>query len=87
MQGEQSRIPALTSQKREAAVRRNKMSAAITPAKIRAMITLGVPYPKDYDQQANADLFAQASKIQAGLKKEKLETNYIQIEILQFFIS
>jgi cytochrome c oxidase cbb3-type subunit I/II len=52
----------------------NKIDTAITPAKIRAMTTLGVPYPKDYDQLANRDLYIQASAIQAGLKKEKLET-------------
>lgn len=52
----------------------NKIDIDITPAKIRAMTTLGVPYPKGYDQQAIADLKTQASKIQAGLKTEKLET-------------
>jgi cytochrome c oxidase cbb3-type subunit I/II len=51
----------------------NKIDTAITPAKIRAMTTLGVPYAKGYDQQANADLMTQAKKIQAGLKAEKLE--------------
>ncbi|MCX6207507.1 MAG: cytochrome-c oxidase, cbb3-type subunit II, partial [Bacteroidetes bacterium] len=52
----------------------NKIDTAITPAKIRAMTTLGVPYEKGFDQQANADLMAQATKIQKGLKAEKLET-------------
>jgi cytochrome c oxidase cbb3-type subunit I/II len=51
----------------------NKIDTAITPAKIRAMTTLGVPYAKGYDQQANADLMTQAKKIQAGLKVEKLD--------------
>jgi cytochrome c oxidase cbb3-type subunit I/II len=51
----------------------NKIDTAITPAKIRAMTTLGVPYAKGYDQQANADLIVQAKKIQTGLKAEKLE--------------
>ena len=51
----------------------NKIDTAITPAKIRAMTTLGVPYSKGYDLQANADLFEQAKKIQTGLKAEKLE--------------
>jgi cytochrome c oxidase cbb3-type subunit I/II len=51
----------------------NKIDTAITPAKIRAMTTLGVPYAKGYDLQANADLIAQAKKIQTGLKAEKLE--------------
>ncbi|MEI6087367.1 MAG: cytochrome-c oxidase, cbb3-type subunit I [Bacteroidota bacterium] len=51
----------------------NKIDTAITPAKIRAMTTLGVPYAKGYDLQANADLMEQAKKIQTGLKVEKLE--------------
>jgi cytochrome c oxidase cbb3-type subunit I/II len=51
----------------------NKIDTAITPAKIRAMTTLGVPYEKGYDQKANADLVEQAKKIQTGLKAEKLE--------------
>ena len=48
----------------------NKLDTAITPAKIRAMQTLGVPYPEGYDKQANADLVEQANKIKANLKKE-----------------
>ena len=51
----------------------NKIDTAITPAKIRAMTTLGVPYAKGYDLEANADLMTQAKKIQAGLKAEKLD--------------
>ena len=38
------------------------------PAKIRTMQKLGVPYPEGYDQQASADLEAQAAKIAAGLE-------------------
>jgi cytochrome c oxidase cbb3-type subunit I/II len=45
-----------------------------TPAKIRAMITLGVPYPKGYDKIANKDLMEQANKIAASLKKDGIET-------------
>jgi cytochrome c oxidase cbb3-type subunit I/II len=51
----------------------NKIDTAITPAKIRAMQTLGVHYAKGFDQEANANLMAQANKIQAGLKVEKLD--------------
>ena len=51
----------------------NKIDTAITPAKIRAMTTLGVPYAKGYDLEANADLMTQAKKIQAGLKAENLD--------------
>ena len=52
----------------------NKIDTAITPAKIRAMQTLGVPYPEGYDKKANADLAEQAKTIQANLKKDKLDT-------------
>ncbi|MBE2229596.1 MAG: cytochrome-c oxidase, cbb3-type subunit I [Chitinophagaceae bacterium] len=45
-----------------------------TAAKIRAMQTLGVPYPEGYDQQANRDLMKQAETIAANLKKDKIET-------------
>ncbi len=52
----------------------NALDTASTPAKIRAMQTLGVPYPKGYDQQANQDLMKQASGIQKRLKVDKIET-------------
>lgn len=44
-----------------------------TPAKIRVMQQLGVPYPAGYDQKANDDLKAQAETIAAGLKAEGIE--------------
>jgi cytochrome c oxidase cbb3-type subunit I/II len=40
----------------------------MTPAKIRAMITLGVPYPEGYDMQAVEDMRKQAQTIADGLK-------------------
>ena len=52
----------------------NKIDTAITPAKIRAMQTLGVPYPEGYDKLANTDLVTQAESIKANLKKDKLDT-------------
>lgn len=52
----------------------NKIDTAITPAKIRAMQTLGVPYPAGYDKVANTDLMAQANLIRINLKIEKLIT-------------
>ncbi|MBL7892198.1 MAG: cytochrome-c oxidase, cbb3-type subunit I [Bacteroidia bacterium] len=52
----------------------NNLDTASTPAKIRAMITLGVPYPKDYDKIANKDLMKQANEIAANLKNDKIET-------------
>lgn len=44
-----------------------------TPAKIRAMRKLGVPYPEGYDKIANADLMKQAESIKQELHKEKSE--------------
>ncbi|MEP6844424.1 MAG: cytochrome-c oxidase, cbb3-type subunit II [Panacibacter sp.] len=52
----------------------NKLDTAITGAKIRAMQTLGVPYPEGYDKIANADLMKQAKQIKDNLKKDKIET-------------
>jgi cytochrome c oxidase cbb3-type subunit I/II len=51
------------------------IDTAITPAKIRAMQTLGVPYPRGYDQIANKDLMQQADKIAKSLQVEKIETD------------
>ncbi|MDB5191008.1 MAG: ccoN [Segetibacter sp.] len=53
----------------------DKVDTTITGAKIRAMQTLGVPYPDGYDKQANTDLLQQANKIKASLKKDKLEAS------------
>ncbi|QNA45554.1 cytochrome-c oxidase, cbb3-type subunit I [Lacibacter sediminis] len=52
----------------------NNLDTASTPAKIRAMQTLGVPYAKGYDQQANKDLMTQANSIRISLKMDKIET-------------
>lgn len=50
----------------------NSIDTAITPAKIRAMITLGVPYAAGYDKVANADLVKQADAIVQSLAKDKI---------------
>ncbi|MFM9910575.1 MAG: cytochrome-c oxidase, cbb3-type subunit II, partial [Chitinophagaceae bacterium] len=52
----------------------NNLDTSSTPAKIRAMITLGIPYPVGYDQIANQVLITQADSIAANLKKDKIET-------------
>lgn len=52
----------------------NKIDTAITGAKIRAMQTLGVPYPAGYDKIANQDLMTQANKVRINLKIDKIET-------------
>jgi cytochrome c oxidase cbb3-type subunit I/II len=52
----------------------NDLDTSSTGAKIRAMKTLGVPYPGGYDKIANRDLVAQEESIQNNLKKDKIET-------------
>ncbi|MNH31451.1 Cytochrome C oxidase, mono-heme subunit/FixO [compost metagenome] len=51
-----------------------QLDISSTPAKIRAMQTLGVPYPAGYDQKANDDLHKQAGEITERLKKDGIET-------------
>lgn len=51
------------------------LDVSTTEAKIRAMQTLGVPYPAGYDKIANADLKKQAKAIQANLAKEGIKTS------------
>lgn len=43
------------------------------PAKIRTLQSLGVPYPEGFDQEATADLEAQAQKVVANLKDAGIE--------------
>jgi cytochrome c oxidase cbb3-type subunit I/II len=52
---------------------KNEIDTAITPAKIRAMQTLGVPYPAGYDKLANDDLKKQATEIQSNLAKDNIK--------------
>ncbi len=52
----------------------NSIDTASTPAKIRAMQTLGVPYPAGYADLANKDLMAQADVIRASLKGDKIRS-------------
>ncbi|MBM3415692.1 MAG: cytochrome-c oxidase, cbb3-type subunit I [Bacteroidetes bacterium] len=51
-----------------------KLDTSSTPAKIRAMKKLGVPYPDGFDKVANRDLMKQAQRIVANLKKDKIES-------------
>jgi cytochrome c oxidase cbb3-type subunit I/II len=44
-----------------------------TPAKIKAMQSMGVPYPEGYAEKANEDLMKQAKGISADLAKEGIE--------------
>jgi cytochrome c oxidase cbb3-type subunit I/II len=51
---------------------KNDIDTATIGAKIRAMITLGVPYAPGYDKLANADLATQANGIVQNLAKDKI---------------
>jgi cytochrome c oxidase cbb3-type subunit I/II len=53
----------------------NDLDTASTPAKIRGMITLGVPYSAGFDQTANDSLTRQANRIAMRLKKDGIETS------------
>ncbi|MBK7881164.1 MAG: cytochrome-c oxidase, cbb3-type subunit I [Saprospiraceae bacterium] len=53
----------------------NDLDLSTTAAKIRAMQTLGVPYPEKYDEKANEDLQAQAIEVFKRLKAEKIEAD------------
>lgn len=50
------------------------LDTTTTAAKIRAMITLGVPYPEGFDKEANSNLMQQSERIAANLKKDGVET-------------
>ncbi|MCO5240326.1 MAG: cytochrome-c oxidase, cbb3-type subunit I [Chitinophagaceae bacterium] len=51
----------------------NKLDTGSTPAKIRVMQKLGVPYPEGFDKIANKELTAQAEAISGRLRKDKIE--------------
>lgn len=51
---------------------KKELDTSTTAAKIRAMQTLGVPYPKGYDKKANADLMKQARGIANNLKSDSI---------------
>ncbi|MCI5059155.1 MAG: cytochrome-c oxidase, cbb3-type subunit I [Flavobacteriales bacterium] len=51
----------------------NTIDTSMTDEKIRAMQTLGVPYPEGYDLMANRDLVTQADSIVNNLKKDNIQ--------------
>jgi cytochrome c oxidase cbb3-type subunit I/II len=53
----------------------NDLDTSVTPAKIRAMQALGVPYPPGYDKVANKDLMKQALKIKERLAIDGIRTS------------
>ena len=64
----------------------NELDITSTPAKIRAMQTLGVPYPAGYDVKANDDLTKQAKSIADDLKinKVSIDSNKELIAIIAY---
>ena len=49
-----------------------ELDTASTPAKIKAMRTMGVPYAEGYEYIANKDLMDQAARIQGNLLKDSI---------------
>jgi len=54
---------------------KRKINLDLTPAKIRAMQTLGVPYPEGFDEDAVDDLLWQADQIVTDLKNSGIEVD------------
>jgi len=48
---------------------------SVTPAKINALRTVGVPYAEGYENEANADLEKQSDKISKSLKADGIEVS------------
>ena len=48
------------------------LDTATTPAKIKAMRTIGVPYKEGYEYVANRELIEQATRIQNSLLKDSI---------------
>jgi cytochrome c oxidase cbb3-type subunit I/II len=53
----------------------NDLDVSTLKSKIKAMQTLGVPYPNGYNEIAESDLNKQANSIAANLKKDGIETS------------
>jgi len=47
----------------------NTLDISLTPNKINALRSIGVPYPEGYENQANDDLMKQAEAIAIDLQK------------------
>ena len=52
----------------------NDLDTTTTAAKIKIMMSMGVPYPKGFDKIANSKLSSQSDSIAASLKKDGIET-------------
>jgi len=53
----------------------DELDKSLTAGKIRAMQTLGVPYPEGYDEIAVNELEEQAGKIAVGLKESMIDVS------------
>ncbi|HRP43952.1 MAG TPA: cbb3-type cytochrome c oxidase subunit II, partial [Ginsengibacter sp.] len=53
----------------------DRIDKSKTPAMIKAMKRLGVPYPAGYENSANKDIDTQAEKIKASLAKDKIKVS------------
>lgn len=62
---------------------KNDLDIESTPAKIRAMQTLGVPYEAGYDQKATAELEKQAKEIEKDLSSDDKVRKLILMENMQ----
>jgi cytochrome c oxidase cbb3-type subunit I/II len=51
----------------------NDMNIKSLPAKIKALRTLGTPYPEGFEDEAVADLQSQAKEVAASLRKDGIE--------------
>ncbi len=51
----------------------NDLNNRYVPAKIKALRTLGTPYPEGFEDEAVADLQAQAAVVAASLRKDGIE--------------
>jgi cytochrome c oxidase cbb3-type subunit I/II len=49
------------------------LDVSTTATKIRAMQTMGVPYPQGFDKEADADLARQSQEVAASLKKDGID--------------
>jgi cytochrome c oxidase cbb3-type subunit I/II len=54
---------------------RDDLDTTELSAKIHAMITLGVPYPKGYEKTAMADLDSQSEQIAASLLNDSIRVS------------
>lgn len=62
---------------------KDEIDTISTPAKIKAMQKLGVPYAEGYDQNANSDLTKQADEIASSLLNDKETSKLMKFEAIK----